>query len=180
MRRNLGPTDDFMQLYVVPNDGRTLVVGSKVYESRVDERKKFKDALGVDMLDGHGVDLVHNMECPMPESAGRFDHVECRSVLEHAKQPWLVAMTIEDVMQPGASIFVGVPWVWRYHGYPDDYWRFTPSSLAVLFPRIDWKIIKLVTCRKVADKLPSIQSPAGDIFFERTQVMGFGYRSRTA
>lgn len=174
MRRDLGPTEEFMQLYVKPNPGRTLVVGSKVYKSRVDERKKFVNAVGVDMLAGHGVDIVHDLEQPLPDDVGTFDHVECRSVLEHAKRPWLVCQTLERAMRPGASIFLGVPWVWRFHGYPDDYWRFTPSSLPVLFPSVSWEKIKLVGCRKVIDKLNSMSSPQGDIYFERTQIMGFG------
>lgn len=177
MRRNVGPTEEFMDLHVTPNPGRTLVVGSKVYKSRVDERKKFADAIGVDMLPGHGVDIVHDLELPLPEELGKFDHIECRSVLEHAKRPWLVCQTLEQVMRPGASIFLGVPWVWRYHGYPDDYWRFTPSSLHVLFPNIVWKTTRLVACSKIRDKLNSMSSPSGDIYFERTQVMGFGHKS---
>ena len=38
-------------------------------------------------------------------------------------------------------MFLSVPWVWRFHGYPSDYWRFSPEALKFLFPgfKIDEK-----------------------------------------
>ena len=34
---------------------------------------------------------------------------------------------------------MSVPWVWRFHAYPDDYWRFSWRGIQVLFPGFDWE-----------------------------------------
>ena len=33
---------------------------------------------------------------------------------------------------------LSVPFAWKFHGYPSDYWRFTREGVKKLFPRIDW------------------------------------------
>ena len=85
------------------------------------------------MQEGEGVDLVLDLEESLPEGLGTFAHVECMSVLEHSKRPWLLAANPEQLMEPGATIFVSVPFIWRFHGYPSDYFRLTPEALPVLF-----------------------------------------------
>jgi len=40
---------------------------------------------------------------------------------------------------PGGSIYISVPWVWPYHAYPDDYFRFSWRGIAELFPDFDWR-----------------------------------------
>ncbi len=36
---------------------------------------------------------------------------------------------------------MSVPWVWRYHAYPDDYFRFSWRGIISLFPEFDWQKI---------------------------------------
>jgi len=33
---------------------------------------------------------------------------------------------------------MSVPWVWRYHAYPDDYFRFSWRGIETLFPEFSW------------------------------------------
>lgn len=42
------------------------------------------------------------------------------------------------MVRPGGFVYVAVPWVWRYHPYPDDYWRFPFSGIRELFAGVDW------------------------------------------
>lgn len=114
------------------------MVGSKCYNGKADRRALYSDAFGVDLFPGEGVDLVHDMEKPLPKECGRFDHVDCVSVLEHVKRPWVMAANIEKAMVSGATILVCVPFTWRVHGYPSDFWRMTTEALLVIFPGIDW------------------------------------------
>lgn len=173
----LSSVDEFEERFVRPRDGRTLIVGSKVYDGRTDRRKAYDDAFGVDMLEGVGVDLVWNMERLLPAGTGLFWHVECWSVLEHAKRPWKVAHAIEQAMYPGATIYLTVPLIWRVHGYPHDYWRFTRSGVAELFPNIDWEVLANVShMAKYNDSIPSMVDEEGYPFLARTEVCGFGMR----
>lgn len=126
---------EFERLYVRPKPGRTLIVGSRIHANKPDRRKLYAEAVGVDMEAGEGVDEVADLE---QQFLGQFAHIECMSVLEHCRRPWLMAENLQDMLEPGGTLYVTVPFVWRVHRYPDDYWRFTTSGIRVLFPAIEW------------------------------------------
>lgn len=166
-------------MQVGAGDSRVLVVGSKLYPDRPDWRTKYSNGFGVDMLPGEGVDLVHDLEYPLPkEFVGAFSHVECISILEHAKRPWLVAIHLEQVLVTGGTIEISVPFVWRYHPYPDDYWRMTHSALPVLFPSIEWSSLGYATVKDyypVPTEFPTkYRKLAGNKALYRTEVIGVG------
>jgi len=121
--------------------GPILEIGSKDHGNTNDLRKHFPDLpyLGVDQEAGKGVDLICDFTEPLPAirerlGAAGFRTVICFSVMEHCKQPFTMAENITALMEPGGLLFLSVPWVWNMHGFPDDYWRFTPSAIRVLFP----------------------------------------------
>ena len=175
------PSSTFRRRYVDPTPGRTLVAGSLVVEGKSDDRLLFDDAIGVDLQDGTGVDLVHDMERPLPEGTGPFAHVHCTSVLEHCRRPWLMAETIDRVMLDGSTIYVRVPTVWRHHDYPGDYWRFLSPSLAVLFPSVFWLETRYEDCfgdLHPANRLPALVSI--DKAHWRCELHGFGVKGPTA
>lgn len=167
---------EFYRNHVKPNAGRTLVVGSRVYPGRCDRRALFKSAVGVDMLDGPGVDHVINMEGRIPESLGTFDHIDCDSVVEHSRNPWKLAANIERLLNPGGTLFVSVPFVWRIHAYPDDYWRMTPEAVRLLFPKIEW--VSLLLANEALSKGPVLASTKinDHAYMSRTETMGFGVK----
>ena len=39
------------------------------------------------------------------------------------------------------KLFWTTPWIWRIHGYPDDYWRYTPSAVKQIFSFINWTFV---------------------------------------
>jgi SAM-dependent methyltransferase len=157
------------------NRGRTLVVGAKVYDGKVDRRTFYPEAIGVDLFEGEGVDLVHDLEQPLPADVAPFDHVDCVSVLEHCQRPWLMAQHLEDAMRPGASILVSVPCVWRVHAYPGDYWRILPEALPVLFPRVRWQITGVLTEGRLKKGPISLETDIGP-YFSRSETVGVGHR----
>lgn len=153
--------------------GRTLVVGSRIYESSPDRRSYYADPLGVDMLDGPGVDFRHDLEHPLPAHLGKFEHVDLCSVLEHVRRPWLLAANIEACMTAGATILVSVPFVWRIHAYPSDYWRMTPEALDVLFPRIEWQSKRFIVGSRTRKRVPGINQN-GETWIARAETVAFG------
>jgi hypothetical protein len=137
----------------------------------------YKDAIGVDMLCGEGVDRVLNMEEPLPDDFGLFAHIDCMSVLEHSKKPWTLAANIEKSLITGGTLLITVPFVWRVHAYPSDYWRFTVEGVRELFPCIKWKSLVYAHsfCDKDAGRIPTHLENTR-VFFERTEVYGFGQK----
>lgn len=166
-------TAQFEALHVKPKPGRALVVGSHVYTGRPDRRQLYADAVGVDMVPGEGVDVVLDMEEEPPPSLGQFTHVDCISVLEHARRPWLVAANIERLLEQDGTLYLSMPFAWRIHAYPNDYWRASTEGVQALFPNISWKALQFV---------PGTKAPLGGIqrggikYFPRTETCGFGVR----
>jgi hypothetical protein len=164
--------DEFLSQFKV-KEGRTLIVGSKLYAGREDRRKRYPDAVGVDMQGGKGVDLVCDLE---EDRCGKFAHIECCSVLEHSKRPWLLAKNIEKMLEPDGTLYLRVPWVWRFHGYPNDYFRFSIEGVKSLFPGIQWKKLTYLAEDRYCDRAPKYAID-GKRAFGRCEVMGFGCKS---
>jgi hypothetical protein len=164
---------DFEQ-QITPKQGRTLIVGSRVYGAKEDRRKRYADCLGVDMQPGEGVDLVQDMEAEF--LCGQFAHIECMSVLEHCRRPWLMAANLERMLEPGGTIFIAAPFVWRVHSYPDDYFRFTVSGVKTLFNNITWTheaYSHRTLCN--AEDVPAVRAGEDWPYFARTEVFVFGH-----
>ena len=167
----------FESLFVKPRKGRTLIVGSRVYKEKEDRRKRYDNVVGVDMLEGEGVDLVLNLEEPLPEDIGQFEHIECMSVLEHSRRPWLLAENIERLMAPGGTIFLSVPFIWRIHAYPSDYFRFTPEGIRAIMPGIEWDKLMLATNILTPGDVVGRTLVNGHPYLARTETVGFGVRA---
>ena len=128
-------------------DGPILEIGSKNHGGDKNHggtenfRSMFPDVhyVGIDIADGKGVDYVIDLTLPPPESIlppKSFGLVISCSVLEHVKKPWMMAEHMSSLLRKGGYLFISVPWVWRYHPYPDDYFRFSPNGVKELFPEI--------------------------------------------
>lgn len=123
-----------------------LEVGSREYGNTSSFRNIFphgeEDYIGVDVEAGLGVDRVvdlagdfNNVAKVLPE---KFNTIICLSVLEHCRQPFAMAHNLEKLLNPGGILYISVPFCWRIHDYPADYWRFTPAGIRNLFPAISF------------------------------------------
>ena len=128
--------------HVLPQvDGPILEVGSKEYGSTSSFRGFYaaSEYVGIDMAEGQGVDHVVDLTQglgPLPEAS--FALAICCSVLEHTPKPWVFAANLTRLVRPGGHLYISVPWVWRYHPYPDDYFRFSPQGVRSLFEEFTW------------------------------------------
>jgi hypothetical protein len=121
--------------------GPVLEVGSRDYGNTENFRDVYGagEYIGVDLSAGKNVDRVIDLAAGIGElREGYFSLAICCSVLEHVRRPWEMARNLTRLLQPGGALYVAVPWVWRYHPYPDDYFRFSWRGIAELFPEIAW------------------------------------------
>lgn len=127
--------------------GRILEVGSKDHGSTEPFREFFGgDYVGVDMETGPGVDLVLDLTTGIGElEPASFDLIICCSVLEHVKKPWLMAEHLQSLLKPGGALYLSVPWVWKYHAYPDDYFRYSWRGIETLFDKLKWSYLYYCT-----------------------------------
>jgi len=68
-----------------------------------------------------------------PVADASIDLVLATETLEHVPQPATFLAEARRVLRRGGRLVVTVPFSARWHYIPDDYWRFTPSSLRNLF-----------------------------------------------
>jgi hypothetical protein len=118
-----------------------LEVGSRNYGGSPPFRKTltYKDYIGLDLSPGRGVDTTGDLTeglCGLPPAY--FSLIICCSVLEHVNRPWIMADNITRLMRSDGKLYVSVPFSWRFHSYPDDYFRFSHSGVASLFPYLKW------------------------------------------
>jgi len=128
--------------------GPYLEVGSKDYGSTQDLRQLFaarERYLGADQQPGPNVDVVLDFTDEFERvnralDGLRFGTIFCLSVLEHCRQPFRMAENLTRLLRPGGRICLSVPFAWKYHAYPGDYWRFTHEGIQVLFPRLEFDL----------------------------------------
>lgn len=140
-------------------EGPLMHVGSKInYEDEkarqgAEHFRKFvkerlhgeKEIKGLDIFDGHNVDIVADLcannlfSADLGKYKEYFKTIICWALLEHVQNPFSAAENITHFLAPGGKIFYVGPWVWGFHPYPDDYWRISFSGLKVLFPKIEWE-----------------------------------------
>lgn len=87
--------------------------------------KKF---VGIDMRPGPGVDRVENVErLSFPDRS--VGTVVALNIFEHVERFWLGFREIERVLRDDGAVLISVPFHFKIHAYPSDYWRFTPAAL---------------------------------------------------
>jgi hypothetical protein len=84
--------------------------------------------VGCDMRPGPGVDRVEDLgRVRLPSEIART--VICVDTLEHVFEARRGVDELLRILAPGGVIVLSAPFDFRIHGYPDDYWRFTPSAI---------------------------------------------------
>lgn len=95
-------------------------------------RQFFIDYTGLDMIAGENVDIVSNSH-KIPFEDKTFDCVITVDMLEHDDNPFQTAKEMMRVLKKGGYAIVMAPFVHRIHEHPNDYFRYTPSGLKILF-----------------------------------------------
>ncbi len=157
--------------------GPFLEVGSKDYGERQALRSIFSDKdsyVGADMQEGSGVDVLLDFTQDFDEidkklKGSRFGTIFCMSVLEHCEQPFKMAENLTALLKPDGRICLSVPFAWKFHGYPSDFWRFTPEGVEKLFPKIEFD-----TTHRLAST-----SKDGELYKPDTEVGKIKFSSKT-
>jgi SAM-dependent methyltransferase len=87
--------------------------------------------LGLDARCGPGVDLQADVE-DLPMADASVGTVVAMNTFEHVPRFWRGFEEIRRVLRPDGALLVSCPFHFKIHGFPDDYWRFTPAALEML------------------------------------------------
>lgn len=121
--------------------GHVLEIGAR--ENTTGFRGYFQNRVasytGTDIEAGIDVDVQCDLLDPSnPLPKNYYDLVICCSVMEHVPNPWDLAKNISELVAPGGKLYICVPWAWKYHPYPDDYYRFSFRAIEYLYPNFTW------------------------------------------
>ena len=114
--------------------------GSRSFDFKEHFSKRKANVYRSNLSGNKEIDFPWDLHEPLPKDAPikKFDYVICSSVMEHVKRPWVATKNIEEIIEKEGTLIWTTPWVWRMHGYPNDYWRFTPNAIKELFSKISW------------------------------------------
>lgn len=132
----------FKQNYVdrLDNTSRRLKVAEiGSYDVNGGLRSLFQDYeyLGLDMIEGPGVELVMEDSSVIPLESNSIDVVVSSSMFEHADFFWVSFLEMVRVCSPVGLIYINAPSNGDFHRYPRDSWRFYPDASLALR---DWAI----------------------------------------
>ncbi len=116
---------------------KVLEVGSREVDGSVRDIFADSDYLGIDMIDGKGVDRVLNGHDMAFDK--EFDLVICVDTIEHDDAFWLTVENCKKAVKKGGFLCLAAPSMHcPEHDWPGDYWRFMPQSFGKIFFK-DWK-----------------------------------------
>jgi SAM-dependent methyltransferase len=84
--------------------------------------------IGVDFVEGKGVDVILDDPYILPFEDNSADIVISSSCFEHSEMFWLVFLEIMRILKPHGLFYLNVPSNGTIHRWPVDCWRFYPDS----------------------------------------------------
>ncbi len=163
----------FIHLHANELQGPFLEVGSRNYGNTQDLRSIFSEGnnyVSIDLTEGAGVDLVLDLTINFEEidhklEGKRFGTIFCLSVMEHCSQPFLMADNLTRLLDENGKLVLSVPFAWRFHGYPSDYWRFTHEGVLKLFPKLSFNLEQGMTASPESSEFNPVDTNTGLISF---------------
>lgn len=101
--------------------------------------------VGLDCQHGDNVDAVADIEKQTDFPPETFNTVLCSEVVEHLYRPWDALKEMHRLLQKDGWIVITTLFSFPVHGYPDDYWRFTPSCMQRLLEDAGFTEVKVIT-----------------------------------
>jgi len=92
--------------------------------------------LGTDMREGPGVDRVEDLRA-LRFADGEVGTALCLDTLEHCEDPPAACRELQRVVAPGGVCVLSSVMLFGIHGYPGDFFRFTPEGLRSLLGGFD-------------------------------------------
>ncbi len=120
----------FFETYASSLAGATIIdIGAQnVNGSIKDVMPPHLNYIGVDFVQGKGVDVILDDPYKLPFDDASIDIVVSNSCLEHSEMFWLAFLEMLRVLRPNGLLYLNVPSNGDFHRYPVDCWRFYPDS----------------------------------------------------
>ena len=87
-------------------------------------------------------DVMANGE-HIPMAASSVDAVICMETMEHVGDPRQVTSEFGRILRPGGTLILSVPFMYRIHSRPWDFWRFTEYGVRRLVAEAGLEVVQL-------------------------------------
>lgn len=104
---------------------------------------KNAEIVSVDISDKRKPDIKADLEKPFPFKDKEFDNVFCFNLLEHIYNYRNVIGESSRVLKNNGRFIGTIPFLGSVHADPDDYFRYTKSTLRKVFKHVGFKDIKI-------------------------------------
>ena len=101
------------------------------------------EIVSIDISDERKPDIKADLEKPFPFKDNEFDYVFCFNLLEHIFNYRNLIGESFRVLKENGKLIGTVPFLGSVHGDPDDYFRYTRSTLNKLFREAGFREIKI-------------------------------------
>lgn len=128
----LRDVDSFFKTYVSykkESNTRLVDIGAQDVNGSIKQVcPKNIEYIGVDFVEGRGVDVILDDPYIFPFEKETFDITVSSSCLEHSEFFWLAFLEMLRITKDDGLIYINVPSNAAFHRYPVDCWRFYPDS----------------------------------------------------
>lgn len=119
----------FFDTYLDGKTGQKIVeIGSQDVNGSLRAFAGNNEYLGVDFVNGRGVDVILKDPYILPFADNSFDVCVTSSCFEHSEFFWLLFLEIMRIIKPTGVAYINVPSNGVVHQWPVDAWRFYPDS----------------------------------------------------
>lgn len=95
-----------------------------------------RDFTGTDLRQGPGVDRIEDLRS-LRFGDGEVGTAICLDTLEHCEDPVQACRELRRVTAPGGVCVISSVMLFGIHGYPNDYFRFTPEAFRSMLAGFD-------------------------------------------
>ena len=104
------------------------------------------------------LDQECDLNQPLPFPAHEFDTIVISEVLEHIANPELIWAEMARILKPGGKVLLSVPFLYKIHEAPYDYYRYTRFALENFASKNNLKVLELKTFGGLPEVLADIFS----------------------
>lgn len=118
--------------------------------------KKF-EVIAVDAIANPGIDVVCDLNMPLPFQDDTFDIIFMSNVLEHIHEPQSLLSELNRILKQGGFMVGTVPFLMSSHQRPHDYFRYTDLALIKLLAQSGFSKVDVIPLGTSLDVLASME-----------------------
>ena len=120
-------------------------VGTSSYHDIIIAFRSLK-TISLDIQRGRRPDVQADAQGCLPFAKGSFSSCLALNLLEHVLYPDLLLAEIHRVLRVDGRLVIAVPFLYRIHGDPSDYFRYTRFALQALLERAGFTVDSAIAC----------------------------------